>query len=177
MMSAIIALVGSYARDEPLTRREALNVGLNRMLPMLGSLIMYGLIMMTGMLLLIIPGLILLVTMMFGAYALVLDKKGPIDALGYSHSLVWGRWWRTVTLVSVAAAVAFTLMALFQIPFFALMDNQVMMMVGLEIGNMIGSAVGMPLIYATMVTCYYELKLRAAGEDLAERIDAAAVPA
>lgn len=177
MMSATIALIGSHAKDEPLTRRQALSVGLNRMLPMLGSLLMYGLIMMTGMLLLIIPGLVLLVTMMFGSYALVLDGKGPIDALGFSHSLVWGRWWRTVTLVSVSAAVAFTLMALFQLPFFALMDNEVMMMVGLEIGNMIGSAVGMPLIYATMITCYYELKLRARGEDLEERINAAAVPA
>lgn len=175
-MGAIIALVGSDAQGAPMTLGQSLGVGLRRMFPMLGSLIMYTLIVMSGMLLLIIPGLILMVSMMFCSYALVLDRKGPIEALTFSHALVWGRWWRTLMLVSVAAAVAFTIMAVFQLPFF-LLDDEVAMAIGREIGNMIGTAVGMPLIYAAMVVCYYELKLRAQGEDLQERISAAAVPA
>lgn len=175
--SAMIALIGSYARDEPLTGRQALREGVRRMFPMLGSLILYILIVSAASALLLIPGLILMFSMMFYMYALVLDGKGPLDALGYSHSLVWGRWWRTLMLLSVPWTVAFTVIILFEMPVAYLADDPKMAMIGMQIGNVIGTAVVTPLIYATMAICYHELKLRADGEDLQARIDSAAAPA
>jgi hypothetical protein len=174
---AIIALIDSYARDEPMPMGQALRIGVNRMFPMLGALIMYFLIISAASFLLLVPGIVLMFSMMFYMYALVLDRKGPIDSLGYSHSLVWGRWWRTLTLLSVPWAVAFTIIMLFQMPFPLLTSEPKMVMVLMQVGNMIGTAVVMPLLYAVMVICYYELKLRAEGDDLLARIDAEAVPA
>src|SRR6185436_7587793 len=49
-------------------------------------------------LIVIIPGLILMQSLMFYLPAIVLDDRDAIESLGYSHQFVWGLWWRTAAI-------------------------------------------------------------------------------
>jgi len=50
-------------------------------------------------LILIAPGLIFILSLMFAQFAVVLDGQKPFPALNFSHHLVWGNWWRTLGLM------------------------------------------------------------------------------
>lgn len=54
-----------------------------------------------GMAFLIIPGFILGAYLVFYPYTVVLDRRGPIEALGASFTLVDGNFWRAGILLSV----------------------------------------------------------------------------
>jgi len=62
-------------------------------------------------LLLLVPGVILGVSLMFSVYAVVLDGMLPLPALNASHHLVWGHWWRTVGLLLIVYVPLFLLSA------------------------------------------------------------------
>jgi hypothetical protein len=51
------------------------------------------LIVLGGTLILIIPGIIALVYVMFSVFAVVIDHHQGLDAIGFSWNLVKGRWW------------------------------------------------------------------------------------
>lgn len=66
---------------------------------MFAAVIVYLLAVDLGTLLLIVPGLILAISLMFAQFGVVLEGRGPIQALNRSHNLVWGNWWRTLGLL------------------------------------------------------------------------------
>ena len=61
--------------------------------------ILYACSVLLGLVLLIVPGVILLLSLMFWDFGVVLDSRRPVDALNASHNLVWGHWWRTLGLM------------------------------------------------------------------------------
>lgn len=77
---------------------------------------LYACAVILGLVLFIVPGVILLLSLMFWDFGVILDGRRPVDALNASHNLVWGHWWRTLgvlvlvflplqVLESVAAAL------------------------------------------------------------------------
>jgi hypothetical protein len=62
------------------------------------TVLLYLLVVSFGFVL-IVPGIILAVSLMFSVYATVLDGVKPLPALNMSHNLVWGHWWRTLGLL------------------------------------------------------------------------------
>ncbi len=54
---------------------------------------------MTGMAFFLIPGIILLVILQFYLPIVILDKKNWYSAFSRCTDLVWGNWWRTMTIV------------------------------------------------------------------------------
>lgn len=74
--------------------------------------IVYILAVGLGALLLIVPGLILLISLMFAQFGIVLEGKGPIQALNRSHNLVWGHWWRTLGLIILMFVPVWVLVAI-----------------------------------------------------------------
>lgn len=100
-----IARLDARARDVPLTHGQAWRMGL-RALPavLIGDLI-YNIAAWGGLLVFVLPGIILGTTLVFFAYAAVLDRKNVIEALAYSHALAWPHWWRTSVVISVPAVV------------------------------------------------------------------------
>lgn len=91
---------------------NALGVAVWRLVPLLGVVALYVIAVLSGLLLLIVPGVYLSVCLLFAAYAAVLDKFDPIHSLRYSRALVRGNWWRAASLLmllamaGVAAALA-----------------------------------------------------------------------
>ena len=66
--------------------------------------ILYGLAIVVGLILLVIPGIILSISLCLAFYLVALENKGAVDSLKSSHALVKGYWWRTATADSYAFA-------------------------------------------------------------------------
>lgn len=66
---------------------------------MILALIIYCIAVLLGLVLLVVPGLILAVSLMFSMFGVVLEGQKPVEALNASHNLVWGHWWRTLGML------------------------------------------------------------------------------
>jgi hypothetical protein len=161
---ALLVQIEAVARRRSVGIGTALNTGLRRLLPVFVSTIVWGCIIAFGMLLLVLPGLIVMVSMVFAMPAIVLDDKGALESLGYSHRLVWGLWWHAATLVSVMG-IPFLIVLLGP----SLVIGVIAMVVALSptallIGEIaltvVASALLVPYMLALMLETYRDLKLR-----------------
>jgi hypothetical protein len=182
LYGTIIAKIESISNNQPLSMSQAFAVGLQRFFPLLLCGFLYSIAVVLGTLALIIPGIILSLTLLFGVYAVVVDNMGPVAALKYSHSLVWGNWWRTATIVGVATFVLLVGMLLVGgISGFALAAGGSVDLESIDTNPILNfvvlpliSALLSPLFYTFAMAAYNDLKLRRSGADLAERIGAQA---
>jgi hypothetical protein len=86
-----VSLMGT--RDQPPSVGELFS-GWNRLIPVLLGSICYGLAVMGGLVLLIVPGIILMVMLQMYLYLIVDKGLGPIAALRRSRVITKGhRWW------------------------------------------------------------------------------------
>ena len=177
LLAAVLYRLGRLAEEREMTLREALAQGLRCLPPMIFATILYTLAIVLGLVALLIPGLILMLSLAFFAVAIVLDEEGPLSALKRSHRLVWGNWWRTATVLSVPVIVLIVLQVALGLA------------VGIPVGVLAGGSKGMltlvsqgvqvltntfsvPLLYAIFVVQYHDLKLRKEGSDLEARLAA-----
>lgn len=176
LMAAAIYRISQVDDDQTIGFGDALSAGAQRMPAVLGAWILYILAIMVGSLLLIIPGIWLSISLAFCFFAAVIDRKGPIESLKYSHGLVRGNWWRTAAVLTIVLIIS--MVFYFAIGFvsglFLIADDSNMLQPNL-IGDVIVSPVLISVVSA-MVYClayvvYEDLKLRAEGGDLAERIE------
>jgi hypothetical protein len=181
LYGAICARIGGIATGSPMTAGEAIGVGFRRGPAFFGASICYFLIIVVGLILLIVPGIWLMVALFLCFYAVILDRKGPIESLRYSWQLVKGNWWRSaaiLTIIGIIVGVMYLLIGLI-----------IGILVGLQAGGLaepgrmiaileyavlpLLQVVLAPLSYALFVALYYDLRLRHEGSDLADRIAAA----
>ncbi len=162
---------------------ESVAVGIKKLIPVIVAVILFSIAMVFGLLLLIIPGVILMLSMFFYQPLVVCDNLGPIAALKTSHNLVWGNWWRTATVFLVPF---FILMALW---FLAVMVAGIVIGANGEFDAGPGAAMSTAnkVTYGTMMLFYIiiypymsammlvqlnDLKLRKQGMDLEARVAA-----
>jgi hypothetical protein len=88
----------AFARDESMSSGAAAAIALRACPRVLAASLLFIVAVSLGLVALLIPGLILMQSLMFYLPAIVLDDRGAIDSLGYSHQLVWGLWWRTAAI-------------------------------------------------------------------------------
>jgi hypothetical protein len=177
MYGALIGALDSVARGARMGLGEALQLGLSRLLRVIGASFLFGLAVTVGFILLVIPGIYLMGIFQLVFVAIILENSGVIGAFGTSQRLIKGHWWRSATILTVAiiilvvlsllgGVVAAFLAALKPGAGTALIVNQ---LVGLIVDIFV---VGwMPCVLLAM---YYDLKLRHEGEDLATRVNALA---
>lgn len=161
---------------------QSIAIGFKCLVPVLVGLILYGLAVGAGLILLIVPGLFLLVSLYLFWPAIVLEGKGPIDALKRSYNLVRGNWWRTFTVVSIPVflLIAFYLGTMFVIGIVlgvttggdpttltSTVERTALIVHLLEVPV---NAVSLALLYAVLVVLYHDLKLRKEGGDLEARL-------
>ena len=170
---AIIRVFGAIARDEPVSIGAALTAGLKRLLPMLIAAILYMIVVSLGMVLLIIPGMIVMLTLMFFSVAMVLDEEGIISSLSRSHKLVWGNWWRTATVLTVPLVIVFVMMMAVSLLMAFL--GQFLPAAGVVslVMQIVVNALTQLLFYAIFVVQYQDLILRKEGTDLELRLQQA----
>lgn len=141
---------------------------------------LYALAAILGLVLLIIPGILFGVSLIFYANRVILEDDGPVSSLRNSHTLVWGNWWRTFAIFSVITVIYVVLYMGVGIPL-AFIEGLVLELPPGQgplslAGQAIGMAIVLPCFCAVFVMTYHDLKLRREGSDLANRIDSMATP-
>ena len=91
--ASIPVAAGAYA-DIPPDWRGAAGFGLQKLGPILAAGIVFGIMAAVGLIFLIVPGIILIVSLGFHGAVLMIERTGPMQSLGRSWRLVSGERWR-----------------------------------------------------------------------------------
>jgi len=173
---AAIARGESVAQGRKISVSAALGRGLSCLLTMFVASILFGLAVAAGMVALVIPGLILMMSLFMYQPAIVLDGKGMIESLKYSHGLVWGNWWRTAAIFSIAIIIIYVLFMLIGVVaglmFVTVGVDPVIVFVTQAITTVLAGFLITPFFVALYLEVYRDLKMRKEGGDLAARIEA-----
>jgi hypothetical protein len=165
---------------------EAFNVGFRRLWPVILMALALMLLVMIGFVLLVVPGVILSVSLGFGIYLVALDGAGPLEALQRSHKLVWGQWWRTMVVITVAVLLyGLPLMLIGGIVGFTMAmgegisasgdspaEKLATLTLAMAAVQIVTSGLLMPLMNGFMLAQLNDLKLRKSGADLLARAPA-----
>lgn len=166
LRAILLSRIAASARGQSYGLKEELSAAL-RVWP---KLFIAGVVLLLavclGLVLLVVPGVILCISLMFEEFGVVLEGYGPIQALNASHNLVWGHWWRTLGLLLMMI-----------LPYYILLSI-VSVMLGLDMGGMGDSgmsgralfeqsvlemiffALSGPFFYSILYVYYHDLKLR-----------------
>jgi hypothetical protein len=180
IIGSLYLKVRSVGVGEELVVSAALQGGLGRVLPLVLMTLAFSIAVGIGLVLLVIPGLILMVSLILGANLVLFEGKGPIAALSGSHRLVWGDWWRTAAILTVGFIVVIVLYILagiligVAIPLlgFGVEDALIVGFVSGLLVNALMSVLVSPFYVALLISIYWDLKLRREGGDLAARVGA-----
>ncbi len=173
LYSAMIYRIDNAVNQREDTVLQALQVGLDKFLPMLVATILYSLAVMIGFVALAIPGLILSLSLSFYLYFIVIDNMGGYASLRASHNLVWANWWRTASVFTVPGIVLTIIyLSLFFVPGImgdALDSSPWFTTFFNALGNILCAFISPYFFTLGYVQCH-DLKLRQFGADLAGRL-------
>src|SRR5687768_2050712 len=175
--------VAAIGTDGDLGIGAALQAALLRLPALVVMMILFILAVMIGTLLLIIPGIILMVSLLLCYPTALFDNKGPVSALSESHRLVWGNWWRTFVMLSVGVIILIVIYLIVATivgviaPFLMVggagaEDVLLYGMVSLVLIFVFLSLLLTPFYISLGIAIYWDLKLRKDGGDLAARAGA-----
>lgn len=150
----------------------AMKVGVKKLIPVIVAIILYMIAVMLGMILLIVPGIILMLSLFFYQPLIVLDNEGIIGSLKKSHRLVWGNWWRTAAVFVVPTIIVMVIYIALGFVAGAVGDfSKLTTGTGwVVVVQALISAVTTPLFYSVILVQLNDLKLRKEGGDLEARI-------
>ncbi|HEY4366275.1 MAG TPA: hypothetical protein VGN07_03515 [Steroidobacteraceae bacterium] len=176
---ALVKKTNAIGADEELGVGAALQATLGNLGSLVAMTILFMLAVGIGLVLLAVPGLILMVSLILGTILIVVEGRGPIAALGGSHRLVWGDWWRTSAVLTVGflivlvAYVAVGLVAGVVVAVVGLGSDPIMSaMVSVLIVSAVMNLFLTPYYVSLLLSIYWDLKLRKEGGDLAARVGA-----
>lgn len=167
LISALIFRLYCISYQIPLTFWSSITHVLFKLIPLLllGSL--YVLMVISGTLFLIIPGIILAVSLQFSFILFITDNQNVLQTLLTSHRLVWGHWWHTLFVMSfpllldlaVSLGVLLALITLFTQYHTELLTLYQIVCVT----NIFVQAVFIPLIFCIALTLLNDLRCRQAA--------------
>jgi hypothetical protein len=167
LYAAILYRLDNVANERVDSFFEAITVGFKTFPSIFFSSILYIIAMVVGLILLIVPGTILMMSLSFYLYFIVIDGFGGYAALKASHALVWGHWWRTSAIFTVP-------MVLWIVVIFTFGFLMAILAVGnqdlIDIAINLSSVFFTPYFFALGYVQFEDLKLRKSGSDLASRL-------
>jgi hypothetical protein len=176
---ALLVSENAVARGAPVSGGQAVSAAVRR----LPGMVLASLVFLTGLfvgcILLLIPGIWLWGKLQLWPAALFTEDASAMGALGSSWNLTKGRWWRTVTIVSVALIIVYVLtLAVGLVPL------SLVALVGFKKGSILLAQLAalpfsilsrvliMPAMPAVLLAVHHDSKLRSEGDDLVERTGA-----
>ncbi len=167
LYTALILKIWSCARQESLEIKALVEKGFALLLPVVLASILYCLGIFIGILLLIIPGIYLTVAFCLYYFAVVIEERGPIEALKRSFNLTRGNWWRTFLILLIPTMIVMVLftvvgfaagiLAFFLAGFTA--EGAVFEII-VEVFLNIAQAVSMPFFVSLLLVLYHDLAIR-----------------
>ncbi len=179
-MGALYLKINAVGTDSEMSLGEALQAALGKVPLLFLMSILFAIVVAIGLVLLLVPGIILMVSLILCFNLMMLEGRGPVASLTGSHGLVWGDWWRTLAILSVGAIIvmviyfALVLVLGVAIPLIGLRSSDPFMfaMVSGILVGVLASLVLTPFYISMLVAVYWDLKLRKEGGDLAARVGA-----
>lgn len=101
LSSALLFHLYSYCSGVPSNILSALKHALIKFPSLLLLAAVYAIIVLSGTMLLIIPGIILAFSLMFSFTLVLTDNTPMLQTLIKSHRLVWGNWWHSFFIISL----------------------------------------------------------------------------
>jgi hypothetical protein len=153
------AFQDTYGR--PIHLGESLGVGLARLLPIIGLVVITAILGGIGFLLLVIPGLILMTMWFVSMPACVAEQLGPITSLSRSTELTEGHRWQIFGLMILLFIINAVITDVIGIGFAALGGTLLAMISDLIWNGFWGA------LYATVVvTAYHDLRVAKEGHGI-----------
>lgn len=179
-MGALYLKINAIGTDADLGLGEALQVSLRKTPLLFLTVILFAIVLGIGLVLLLIPGLILMISLALCFNLVLLEDKGPVASLSGSHNLVWGNWWRTLAILIVGFVIVFVIYIAIglvlgvAVPLLGMGsdDPLAFTMIASALVGVLGSLILTPFYIAMVVAVYWDLKLRKEGGDLAARVGA-----
>jgi hypothetical protein len=178
----ITRVVLERAAGRPASRMgEHFGAALSRLPLTLVAAILYALGVAAGTLLLVIPGIYVAIRWMLWFVVILTEGGGPLGALRRSWRLMKGHWWRAFVILTVCFVLVAIIGAVVGMVFGAiggaLRLDQVTLLLGIQLSQVLVNVFTVPAIAAVMVSIYHDLKLRAEGGDLEARLGSASASA
>lgn len=169
---ALVFRFDNLAQQRPDTLTDAFKVGVTKLPVMLAATILYVVALLLGSMLLLAPGLILGLSLSFYSVLIVTENLGGYSALKASHNLVWGHWWRTLSVYMAPGILVVIFYFLVGLIGYGLSDDEAPpgSFGILDVVTNISSALAMTYFYALAYVLCHDLKLRKSGDDLARRL-------
>lgn len=98
-----LAIVAASLDNKAITTKQAISIGVNKLLPLIGFYIVYMLASLLGYILLIIPGIIISTRGSLGPILIFEENLGPIVALKRSFALTKGHFFETFSTTMAGA--------------------------------------------------------------------------
>lgn len=144
---------------------SSIQQALFKLIPLLLLLALYCLIVLSGTMLLIIPGLILTISLMFSFILVITDNQNVLQTLTLSHRLVWGQWWHVACVISVPLLlnIIFTMSVLLSaILMLTKIQSKTMdIITTTTLLNIIVQTIFIPLIFSVVLVLLHDLRRRA----------------
>lgn len=151
----------------PATPGESLRHGLVRLVPLAVAIILTGIAIGLGFLGLIVGALIVWVLLFAVVPAVIIERRGPIEALQRSADLAEGDWWRIFLVLLVAWLIAGLPPMVFEAMMRSAGDATDPMYAGLtQAVTALVNALTYPFSVTVTVILYYDRRVRAEGLDV-----------
>jgi len=154
----------AIAHHKSISSGQAYRLGIRKALPLLAWVLVYIIIVSTGLMLFFIPGLILGVALFMGAALIIQDHHSPLDAFKASYKMVWPYLRQTLFYLFVSAGITLLIYFLTLYPLGLLLSyltiNYPMLHGILDIARYALIVILVPLFVALIIPYYMEqLKL------------------
>jgi hypothetical protein len=183
--AACVKAVSDAYLDQPTGIGSSLRFTLRRLPALIWMEVLRALGLILAFVALIIPGIYLYGLWAVAIPALLIDRVGPVRALGRSRALVKGRWWPTAGLLIVATIMATVVAGAFEALLIAVAvlpshPPVLLSVIVTTAAGALSSIIVRPFQAAVLTTLYYDLRIRREGFDLqliAEQLGLPAVSA
>ena len=175
-ISAITFQVSRAYTGSPVTTREALRRGVEMMWNTLGGMMIMGLLIGIGFILCIVPGILAWVATFAVIPAIVLERRGPIEAVERSHALSKNAWLDVFLLLLVVYLI--TALPGFAVGMFAMLGVGGVMVSGgnesaiagvqaaVNVLSALVRSLTVPFSMACAVLMYYDRRVRTEALDV-----------
>ena len=164
------AVTDVYQGVEP-SWQASLRYGFRRFFPILWATVLIGVASAAGLILCLAPGIWLFTSWSVAVPALVVENKGPVQAMGRSFELVRRRFWPVLGAVALSYLLYFIVSQVI-----SLITGAATFTGGATpssgdlwlsaIGSTITSVLVLPFMAAVFIVLYFDLRVRAEGYDL-----------
>ena len=168
---ACFKAIGSAYLGDSTTWRDSLDYALKRLHSVLWVSFLVILVTIGGFALLIVPGIYVAIAFSLALPVLLLEGTKGASALGRSHSLIKGRWWRTFGLLVAGYTLASIIAGIVQgilvgLMFVATGDDTALSVVLSAIAGLAGQVITTPFVAALLTVLYFDLRVRKEAFDL-----------